>query len=377
MDLNNLKNAIQLVPPEYPVFIYVGVGTAAGLINPASGRLEPTNYHQFPPFVQDLINHIPHLHLFLVLIDPLQEDPPYLVRDFPLIAVTPDHYQSAAKNLQVLVFRQKVYTEPDLRHDEPAPANAQNVTKLLQDLNAFAIQQRTSLLYQDFTGRRSAALAEYFDYDFPNEYLDQIVYAMSAREDHGCYFDLSQPTSYFPVRLEYKAGHRPVVKMFNYYKFIANNSLKQIEAERRQYASTVQTLIDMQKNQIIRDLSQRFKLIYMSILRQLYKYKLEQVYTRPAADADADAREAGSPPEFISDLYLYNNLPTSARDVYFGLLKNKEYDFLSDILLEFIEYQLDVYVFLTQGDLSGEEMLKFIMADEDPYKWCNNVNLFM
>jgi hypothetical protein len=63
--------------------------------------------------------------------------------------------------------------------------------------------------------------------------------------------------------------------------------------------------------------------------------------------------------------------------VYVGLLKNKEYDLLTDILLSFIEHQLDIYAFLTQGDLSGEEMLKFIMADDDPYKWCNNVNLFM
>ena len=396
--------AIQAVPPEQPAFIYVGVGTAAGLINHMTGQLEMTNYHQFPPFVQDLRNRIPSLHLFLLLIDPQQENPPYLVRDYPLIEVQPDYYQSNDKKLQVMVVRQRVYTNPDIRPGEPLPANAINVTVTLQDLNDYAIQQRASLLYQDFTGRRTAAVAEYFDYDFANEHLDQIVYAMSAREDHGCYFDLAQPTSYFPVRLEYNIQYphlhqqRPVVKMFNYYKFIANNSLKSIAAERLTYPPDMQLLIDMQKNQVIRDISQRFKLVYMSILRQLYKYKMTQAVEAHAEQAveahaeqaveahaeQADSPKGGSghaerlaPPNFIPDLYLYDNLPSSSRDVYVGLLKNKEYDLLTDILLSFIEHQLDIYAFLTQGDLSGEEMLKFIMADDDPYKWCNNVNLFM
>jgi hypothetical protein len=388
MNLNNLKIAIQAVPAEQPVFIYVGVGTAAGMLNHISGRLELSNYHQFPPFVQDLRNRIPSLNLFLLLIDPQQENPPYLVRDFLLTAsaVEPDYYQSNDKNLQVMVVRQRVYTDPDIRPGEALPANAVNVTETLRDLNAYAIQERASLLYHDFTGRRTAAVAEYFDYDFANEHLDQIVYAMSAREDHGCYFDLAQPTSYFPMRLQHSALYhqRPIVKMFNYYKFIANNSLTSIEAERLNYAITLQPLIDMQKNQVIMDISRRFKLVYMSILRQLYKYKMPAYIPESTVEdstveesTDEGLAERFAPPEFIPDLYLYENLPASAYPVYVGLLKNKEYDLLSDILLSFIEHQLDIYAFLTKGDLSGEEMLKFIMADEDPYKWCNNVNLFM
>ena len=124
MNLNNLKNEIIQLPPNQPVFIYVGVGTAAGLVN-AEGILEPPNYHQFPPFLQDLRNRIPNLNLFIVLIDPNQENPPYMVRDFPLVEIRPDEYQNANANananegsLHVQVFRQNVYTDTDLQNNQ-------------------------------------------------------------------------------------------------------------------------------------------------------------------------------------------------------------------------------------------------------------------
>jgi len=380
MNLNNLKTAILKVPAEQAVFIYVGVGTFAGLRN-AEGGLDQQNYHQFPPFLQGLYtcntyscNNNKQLALFLVLIDPIQENPPYLTRDFPLLETNPDEYKNESNTLQVFVFRADVYTEPDrLIHEQnqTQPRGA-DITETLRDLNNFAIANRASLLYHDFTGRRTAALAEYFDQELNNEHLDQIVYAMSAREDHGCYFDLSQPTAFFPVRLECAAAlepaalalepaalARPIIKMFNYYKFIANNSLIEIAEERLKFTVEMHSLIDAQRDQIIRDISQRFKEVYMAILRQLYKQILE-----PQDD-------------FTPVWSLYNSFPVGLTTICKELAEQRDYNLLSDILLEFLIYQLDIFIFLKQLDLSGENMLNFIMADEDPYKWSNNINLFM
>jgi len=380
MNLNNLKTAILKVPAEQAVFIYVGVGTFAGLRN-AEGGLDQQNYHQFPPFLQGLYtcntyscNNNKQLALFLVLIDPIQENPPYLTRDFPLLETNPDEYKNESNTLQVFVFRADVYTEPDrLIHEQnQTQPRGTDITETLRDLNNFAIANRASLLYHDFTGRRTAALAEYFDQELNNEHLDQIVYAMSAREDHGCYFDLSQPTAFFPVRLECAAAlepaalalepaalARPIIKMFNYYKFIANNSLIEIAEERLKFTVEMHSLIDAQRDQIIRDISQRFKEVYMAILRQLYKQILE-----PQDD-------------FTPVWSLYNSFPVGLTTICKELAEQRDYNLLSDILLEFLIYQLDIFIFLKQLDLSGENMLNFIMADEDPYKWSNNINLFM
>ena len=91
MNFDNLKNEINEVPADCPVFIYIGVGAAAGVMQAQQHEeheeqqheehqheeqaqqhqheaLAPANYHQFPPFVQDLYNSIPNIHLFIVVV---------------------------------------------------------------------------------------------------------------------------------------------------------------------------------------------------------------------------------------------------------------------------------------------------------------------
>ena len=374
MNLNNLQNEIRQVPHDEPVFIYVGIGTAAGLLNSA-GRLEPENYHQFPPFLQDLRNTIPRLNLFLVLIDPQQENPPYLMRDYPFIENQPDHFILPEQQMQVFVYRENVYTNPYLPDGENDIPGVLNITNLLRDLNDFAIKNRASLLYHDFTGRRNASLAEYFETECPN--LDQIVYGLSAREDHGCYFDLTKPSAYFATRIESPVGERPVVKMFNYYQFTAQQQAQQAQAqqaqaqqaqqaqeERRKYSPAMQPLIKVQRNQIAELIINNFKEYYLAILRQLQKNILhnEQVQALQVPTVQS---------------YLFNIFPKPSRNIYLDLLEQKEYGLLKEIIFDFCVDKLNFFVYLKKLDISGEEMLKFITADADPYKWHNNIKLFI
>jgi len=384
MNLNNLKNEIISIRNNEPVFIYVGVGTAKGIIN-GEGILEPTNYHQFPPFLQDLRNRIENLNLFLVLIDPRQENPPYLLRDYPALEeVEPDHYTGAGAAMQVFVFRQSVYTDVD---DEPGYP-AINITETLRDLNAFAVEKRASLLYHDFSGRRTAALAEYFQHEILNEHLDQIVYSLSAREDHGCYFDLSQLTSYYPIRQanavaqaevdmvpnvndmnEVAIANRPIVKMFNYYKFFANNSFHLMQEERSKYTGEMQHIIDAQKLQIINDVIHTFKNSQIALLRQLH-----QIITGAANAVDVEP-----PKMYDSDQLapLPSSFPRALNHIYLELMEKKEYQLAREILDDFCAHRLDIFARLKQLDLSGQEILMFITANEDPYRWLNNIKFFM
>ena len=374
MNLNNLKNEIISIRNDEPVFIYVGVGTAKGIIN-GEGILEPTNYHQFPPFLQDLRNRIENLNLFLVLIDPRQENPPYLLRDYPALEeVEPDHYANAVganavKTLQVFVIRESVYTDID---DEPGYP-AINITETLRDLNAFAIEKRASLLYHDFSGRRTATLAEYFQHDILNEHLDQIVYGLSAREDHGCYFDLAQLTSYYPIRQVFPEidevganalANRPIIKMFNYYKFFANNSFHLMQEERSKYTGEMQHIIDAQKLQIINDVIHTFKNSQIALLRQLQHIIIGVAEPPKMYDSDQLAP-------------LPSSFPRALNHIYLELMEKKEYQLAKDILEDFCAHQLDIFARLKQLDLSGQEILQFITANDDPYRWLNNVKFFV
>jgi len=377
MDFNTLKNEILKLPSNEPVLIYIGVGTMAGLLN-SDGTLAPDNYHQYPPFVQDLRNRVENLNVCLVLIDPLQENPPYLVRDYPVEEVQPDHFKSAGDGrLQVFVHRTVVYTDPDefKYYDDKAV----NITELLRDLNDFALLNRISLLYHDFTGRRTASIAEYFDYDY-SSVSDQIVYAMSAREHHGCYFDLSKSNAYFATKVErgvppfnpplvreynpplegvVDRSQAPIVKMFNYYKFIVNDTYDTAEAEIMTYPVYMHPFIEQQKQQIINDIRTQFTNINIATLRQIKKILLN-----PAEDVDPN-------------IYLYNDFTKYMRDFLLELLHNKEYELLSEILFNTCADKLNVLARLREMDLNGEQILTFITADPDPYQWYKSIAGFL
>ena len=382
MNLNNLKNEVLNTRPEDPVFIYFAVGTVAGLRN-TEGLLEPANYHQYPPFLQELHNKIPNLHLFIVLVDPMQETPPYMARDFDLTSyigsasTATRHYTNQANNLQVFIYKENVTVQPYIDENDNMDGLI-DITETLRDLNNFAIMNNASLLYHDFTGRRTASVAEYFDNELENKYLDQIVYAMSAREDHGCYFDLTQLNAHFATRIEGPSAARPsaagpealsaaptlrpIIKMFNLYQFILNDSFHLVPEERSKYSEEMQLYIDVQQNQIVNDICVQFKNVYIAMLRQTRKIMLST--QEEAAEIDPNR-------------YLYNSFSPAHKKMCLDLLENKDYALLWDLLYNYCADKLHLYTTLAGINMTGEEMLFYMTGDPDPYKWYQSVKLYM
>jgi len=388
MNINTLKNEIIQVANNKPVFIYIGVGTAAGMRN-ADNSLSAENYHQFPPFLQNLYNTVPNLHLFLLLIDPGQENPLYMAEQYEMYAsqygtntahyananaLDDTHYKNNDGTLQAFVWRQDVYTDPDNNF----PFNAVNITEMLRDLNQFAKSQNASLLYHDFTGRHVGLIAEYFDQDNAG-YLDQIVYGLSARENHGCYFDLTQSNAQFAVKVQ--THIRPIVKMFNYYKFIkastnASISINKIEQEINTYPVEMRYLIEEQKKSLLNNIVFSFKTLNMTMLRHV-QTNIQRA-RMPDVDVvdDALANNALANNGYMNN-YIYGHLPKMQQDMYKELSRENQYELLFELLFDYCARELDIYSQLKQLDLSGVEILEFITADQDPFKWYNNINMFL
>ena len=364
MIITDLKNEILKVPAELPVFIYVGVGTAAGLLN-SNGTLDQENYHQFPPFLQDLRNRYPQLHLFLLLIDPNQENPPYLTKDYAVEEMAnPDHYMCATGTLQVFVLRQMVYTDADADADQ---SNSTNLTTELHSLNNFALEQNASLLYHDYTGRDTAHLAEFFD-PYYTGYLDQLVYGFGGREYHGCYIDLNQPAAYFAVKMvKYENMARPLVKMFNYYNFINNtiiyNTLfnniihNTFANEIATYEGDGSYIIEKQKECIIRTVQKQFKDFYLTMLRQV-----KLVLNNNLQD------------ENLINTSFYENFPhNEQRTVFLDLYHEKQYQTIYNLLFEEGVKQLDMLGWFKNYEMTGAELMQHITRESDPYKWYNHL----
>jgi len=360
MNFDDIKNTILEIPRDKPVFMYVGVGTFASSMD-TDGYLEEVNNHQYPPFLQKMKNTIPDLHMIILLIDPFQENPPHIARKNNLYEKSSNNYTNQDGTLRVFVERQYVYTDVEYNKDQD---KSYNIIDDLRSLNEFAIKHDASLLFHSFTGFRVASLAEYFDYEY-KDYLDQIVYGMSARENHGCQFDLTAQTSFFPTRIEKKDNNaRPIVKMFNYYKFIVNNKLYEADEEMRLFSedNNSMQLIQAQKEQIIREYKERFKNQYLSILRQIHF-----IILNPESD-----KEYYNPDSSLFDVIQY-----FYREIYVDLLKVKEYNILYDILYEHLCNHLNIISVMSDMPFSGKEMLDFITLDEDPYKWYNALHDFL
>jgi len=354
--INTITEKINTIPLNEPVFLYIGVGASAGLRD-EHGNLELKNYHQYPPFLQHLANLVPNLHTFIILIDPYQENPPYMVKDKNLILNNDNENIEcyALDNLAVYTLRQGIYTDPyEQRHDYL------NITAQLRQLNIFSIENNITMLYHDFSGRKNALLAEYFDEEL-GEHLDHIVYGLSAREDHGCYFDLTDERSYFPFKFSSLNKQRILIKLFNIFKFttLYESIKEELAAEVKNYPPYMHNMITNQKEQIIKEIKSELRNDILSNLR---------IIARLITGAEKV--------EDITNVYFFNALPELEKKEALILYHENMFPELFDYLIYYYGKKLDIVSKIKEMDISGREILEFVIHGAEPYDWYKNLDNF-
>ena len=390
--LDTIFNEIKTISLDDPVFIYTGVGTAASL-NPQR-ILEPQNYHQFPPFLQNLKNNIANLRIFIILIDPYQEEPPYMIKDKGvrllhenLAKYAPENAPDNAYNLSasggcnamasggcnamassgcnamaaiaaMAAYHKSVYTDASITLE-----HGENITAQLRRLNNYAIQNNITTLYHDFTGRDNKLLAELFDKELVED-LDHIVYGMSARENHGCYFDLTELTSFFPYRMTNyilnDIKKRPLIRLFNIYKYITLDYISEkLDVQYALYPPSMHPMIDAQKEQVVNRVKNDFKNINFSILRVVKRLLTgDEKY------------------EEITNTYWLESLPPTMKNKSFDLFHKKDYAQLLSFLLNYFAKSVDLVLKIKNIDLTGREILDIVTDDVKIYNWYNNLSQF-
>ena len=391
--ITNIKERISVIHKDEPIFIYIGIGTSAGLKN-NNGVLEPQNYHQYPPFLQDLKNKIVELNLFIVLIDPMQEQPPYLVADKGLealpivdrgVGIVYGGVGQVGRALTVYSLLQSVYTDPYECYGDSI-----NITEELRELNKYVMEENITLLYHDFTGRRNNLLAEYFDPEIKT-HLNHVVYGMSARQDHGCYFDLSEPSSYFPwglcpptpvgkfcpgvcptgVRAGATDGQIPhqclptgvrgqSPLLFNIYYYIVNDCLNRLTQDAQYFTSPVSvdvnTMINTQIEQVISTIKSDLINHMLSLLRIIFRLIV------------GDEQRAD-----INVGHCFNFISKIHREKFLKLYNDNNYIELYDKLIDYFSKDIDIVSKLKKHDLTGKEILLFIVSGDKPYEWYANI----
>jgi hypothetical protein len=354
----NISSEIDTIPEEVPVLIYVGVGTFAGLVEQKDNAvfLAESNYHQYPPFVKKLKNDIPDLHLYIVLIDPFQENPPYMTRDKKLkenfTQVDENKFKSQDNRITTYVLRKNVtfdtYIRPEHEDKEKDERyKVYNITESMEMLNRMCIENTYSLLYHDYSGRQVKYVAQQYDSSL-RMYLDRIVYGFNCREDTGCYFDMCKPEAYLPYRIKFNR-QRKSLKFFNIYKYIVCNKYEKIDSAIDVYDEKFIEMILSQRYMIMQNICYDFKNTYLPVLRCIYK-KLQG-----------------------DDITVYPghfyNLPKDIKLNVMNLLDTEKYNELYQILLEHYSKEMSVISLLKQFKLSGKELLDNVISNPNPYLW--------
>jgi hypothetical protein len=321
-------------------FIYLGVGTAAGLREP-DGTLLLKNYHQYPPFLQDLKNSLADLHLHIILIDPRQEDPPYMLEN--------NNNNMQDKSLTVYTLRTDVYTEP---YKEYNHNNGQDITPLLRDLNNYVMLNNIAFLYHDFTGKNNKLLAEYFDEEL-GEHLDHVIYGLGLCEDNGCYLDLTDPCSYYPYYIN-PSGH---LNFYNLYYYSVNEKIGLIQTDiRNKYNNSSREIIAKHHEKLQAILKKEMLNHTLQTLRCVFRLITDENYLPSALE--------------------FKGFPLNKQTICLALYQEKNYGELYTYLLTLFGKKLDIFANLRGLDMTGREILEFITLDDDPFKWYNNISHF-
>jgi hypothetical protein len=400
----DIKNKIAFLCE--PAFIYTGVGTAAGMRNSTTGVLDAEHYHQYPPLLQDIKNTYPALHLFIVLIDPLQEKPPHMIHD-KAIGVAKNCLQQQAEQQQQAqeqhLQAQAQEHEENIYYDEEkqitvytlaknvtaAPyidprkngmyAEYLDITNDLRDLNKFAIEMaNVTTLYHDFTGRRNDLIAEYFDEEINSDHLDHCIYGLNTREDHGCYFNLTAAEAYLPFYLM-RENEVNRISLFNIFKYIyknkkkinKNNILKMASDINKYYFPSFlskekedkQHLIDLQRQIVLKQIKNDFKNDIFSTMRVLLKLIRGE-----------------EKKEDITNYSIFGYIAEAKKRAYIEeKFAEGHYQELFDFLMNFFSKKMDTVVQLLHYDFTGRELIGFIIDihEKDMYKWYNTLNYFL
>ncbi len=357
--ITDIQTGISHIPEKSPALIYIGVGTYAGLAilqeNINIRILSDDNYHQYPPFIRQLKHEIDDLNIYIILIDPIQENPPHMITDEKLgenfrECEDPNKFKSADNRVTTYVLRQPVTMSVYNRHNSHTD---NDITNDLEYLNRYCIENTVNLLYHDFSGRQVKYLAEYFDSQL-NMYLDRIIYGFNARQDTGCYFDLNN--SIIPYRIKHNR-QRISIKFYNIFKYLQTKKYYKIDNSVNNYDNRFKNIILSQKQLIIDNICLDLNNHGLATMRVIHK-------------------KINGDDELVIHDYHFNYIKNDTKKILLELLKLHNYHEIYRVLFDYFKIDLNIICLLKKYDLSGHELLNIITSNPNPYLWVSEMIKF-
>jgi hypothetical protein len=247
--------------------VYVAVGSAHHMARNENGikTIEDKFNQQYPLYIRDLHLKNPDHKLYIILIDPVLENPCFTVvnkqnniQDKKLdadwiLGEYQNIYENYNDNVVLMEFRNFVkYGENDFYNFD----NTIDINHQLNTLNELAMVDKWFVNVMDYSGRNLYALASSFD-KILGEDKDHIFYGLASRVDGGCYIDLTENSVYFASNRDkgYITAFSPYLydreKLSEIYKNVENKNDTESKIIKQQIKIASERIINSFKNDVL------------------------------------------------------------------------------------------------------------------------------
>ena len=382
--IQTIENSVR--GPDFankPCMIYMGVGTFAGLTSTdQNGQiyLEDKNYHQFLPCIRKIFTEHRDMHLFIILIDPLQENPLHMTTDQKLnrelfensewIHIQEDCEMYINDRITVFPFRHAVsFHSYEFFED----SSSLDITNYLAKLNQLSIDNSLTFVYHDFTGKDTPLhLQKLFEKQTENN-LDHIIYGVGGGFVSGCDYDFTSPEAQLPTIIEYE--HRKIIKIFSLRKLIHDFEFVKYHTD---FNTFINITIGMFTSEFIEIISSQMK-----NMRENFKYSFKNYVfyifrLLKNFETWVDTPEKN---RNVKDIMYYSRkISGTISEKILDLIDTRDpmiFQKIVDEIGNFYEGEITMILSGTKyWDISSNEVMKNITSDPDPYKWFTSFNDF-
>jgi hypothetical protein len=326
--------------------------------NTGTYYMESKYNQQFPQFLSNLKSKNMWSNLYIFLMDPVLEHPPWIVTSsidgYEEDKHDDNQYHEYNTNIHVYEFPYAV-TYPSDRYSN---TNSVNITNFLDTLNKYAIQYKWLVIAHDFSGRNINKLTKFYNNILEND-LNHIVYGLAAGEDYGCYIELDDPKCDFVFEKNHDG-----ITVFNPYSYEkCMTQLKAIPILYKNYYKENPVFISEQE--AIKNIN-----IIQSQIDIFFQSRNQHIMSIMTCYRQIAGLKNG----MNIDLRLWNY--TYIRDKYCidinKLIDNKNYNVLLEHMLTILKEELIIFFNPLYNDNTHNlvnSIIKYIITENNIYKW--------
>ncbi len=383
---------------NHPSLIYLGVGTFAGIAfidNNGRRILENKDYHQFPPTLQQIYKDNKNIHMYFILIDPIQEDPILMstdtklnhnlndesftsrwIRHFEPFYTNPNVSLEVYENDRIRVYPFRHYVCTDINKMD----NSINITRYLDSLHKFCIRNNTTMVYHDFSGPDTYnSIAKHFKNDI-KDHLDHIIYGFGNGNISGCYYDFTSKEAQLVYNIDtqkQKDDMRQIIRVFNINNMITDYNKKKSKNNMLTFNDYMMFYINKFGLNNLENITSQFenmmkKFNYNFKNHVIFLLRIIKNYNNAITTNDyTDVKSYEDLKYNYCLMQLHDDIKQRILELYSTNNRNIFNDVL-DLLASYYHTELSILINNSNNEYcSPYELLVFITSDENKYNWGN------